>query len=85
MINAKILVSMRRPVVRHQCGECGYDTRVSTEHCSECGSPLSLRRRPRASSEQRFLRGLGIAFLAVPLLGDAAVFVIIIWAGFNML
>ena len=81
---ALILVALRRPVIRHQCDGCGYDTRASTQLCPECGAALSVQRRPPASSEQRFLRGLGIVFLAVPLLGDAAVVVILIWAGFNI-
>ena len=81
---ALILISLRRTLARHQCPNCGYDTRASADHCPECGSPLSLRRRPRASSEQRFLRVLGIGLLAVPLMCDIAVVLILIWAGFTM-
>ncbi len=81
---ALIFVARRRPVIRHRCDGCGYDTRASTHLCPECGAVLSVQRRPPASSEQRLLRGLGIVFLVVPLLGDAAVVVIFIWAGLNM-
>lgn len=82
---ALLLIARRRGRTRHQCPACGYDIRASTDRCPECGSPVSSEQRPRATTEQRLLRILGIIMLSIPILCDVVIGVVLICVGFAIL
>jgi hypothetical protein len=75
-----IVLSFKGGPAPDECPACGYDTRATSIRCPECGSALP-RTAPtsRDTRDRRVLRLLGLVFLGVPVLCDAAIIALFFW------